>query len=99
MTKDLAIRLISQLPNDATHLIIKGHDTEEIFFCSEFDCTQMHAEPAQKGSYKGPLKRWRFKELSLTAGPQLPTTRDREQNQDNDIFEGTPIDLNNLPTE
>lgn len=61
MDKATLGRLLIQLPEDATDIIVKGLDTTEIFFCSNDDCSS-YARYAQKGAYKGPKMRWRLKE-------------------------------------
>lgn len=72
MDKDTLKRLIPFLPEDATEISIKGHDTKEVFFNTDEDYSKV-ALPAQRGTYQGQKKRWRMSENTLfssKAGPQ-----------------------------
>lgn len=95
MDKTTLLRLATLLPEDATEIIVKGHDAEEIFFCSEHDCSN-YAFKAQRGSYRGDKVRWRVgraQAQSLVAPTPAPAPTPPQQPA------AQPIDVSNLPTE
>lgn len=51
------------LPDDATEISIPRHDSNEVLFNSDINkdnAAKLGATPSQKGTYRGPKKRWRI---------------------------------------
>jgi|SRR6266513_5141579 len=61
MNRQELLQLFKNLPEDASDIIIRGAGSRELFFnsaVSHEDLRKVGATPAQKGTYRGPLKRW-----------------------------------------
>jgi hypothetical protein len=91
MNREQFLRLSQRLPNDATEIIIYGHDTSELTFNSDANCTQIGASPAQKGTYKGPKRRWRLTDVLEVVDPNYDRIAATPE------LQGTKIDLDAIP--
>lgn len=67
MDRETLLRLGQRLPNDATEIIVYGHDSVELSFNSSVDCKAIGAILTQKGTYKGPKRRWRLTDDYIAA--------------------------------
>lgn len=68
------------LPGDASEISIPRHDSNEILFNSDLinkdNAQKIGAIPAQKGTYRGPKRRWRITLQSMIPSEGTPITID-----------------------